>query len=232
MSEPRKKPNPIVFAGILSLVCGLLLTAAATGLKPFQLDNMEADRQKNILKAAGIIDGDMEISKKTVKALYSEKIETVTALPDGTLLDATDTRGLPLFLYKENNTVKAYIIPIESRGLWGKIYGYMAFENDGMTVAGFTVYSHSETPGLGGEIEKQWFGKNFIGKKIINDQNRFVSIGIAKGSAENLPPEEQSHYVDGISGATLTGKYLSQGLRRNLEHYEPVSIHFRGGRTQ
>ena len=113
--------------------------------------------------------------------------------------------GLHLYLYREKEKLKAYIIPIESRGLWGKIKGYMALENDGTTVAGFTVYSHSETPGLGGEIEKAWFQKNFIGKKIYNSEGNFVSIAIAKGHVSNLPQAQQSHYVDGISGATLTG---------------------------
>ncbi len=42
-----------------------------------------------------------------------------------------------------------------------------------------------------------------------------------------MPKELQEHYVDGISGATLTGKYLSQGLEATLIKYEPVSIFFR-----
>jgi Na+-transporting NADH:ubiquinone oxidoreductase subunit C len=42
-----------------------------------------------------------------------------------------------------------------------------------------------------------------------------------------IPPQKQPNYVDGISGATLTGRYLSAGLREVLEDYEPVSIRFR-----
>jgi Na+-transporting NADH:ubiquinone oxidoreductase subunit C len=89
------------------------------------------------------------------------------------------------------------------------------------------VFSHSETPGLGGEIESAWFQKNFKGKKIRNAQNQLVSVGIAKGKAENLPEDLQTHYVDGISGATLTGKYLSEGIKDTLVKYDPVSINFR-----
>jgi Na+-transporting NADH:ubiquinone oxidoreductase subunit C len=54
-----------------------------------------------------------------------------------------------------------------------------------------------------------------------------VSVGIAKGRAENLPEQLQDHYVDGISGATLTGRYLSEGLEETLTKYETVSIIFR-----
>ena len=51
---------------------------------------------------------------------------------------------------------------------------------------------------------------------------------IAKGAVEDMiPPQKQSNYVDGISGATLTGRYLTAGLREVLEDYEAVSIRFR-----
>jgi Na+-transporting NADH:ubiquinone oxidoreductase subunit NqrC len=96
------------------------------------------------------------------------------------------------------------------------------------TVKGFAVYQHAETPGLGGEIEKRWFRDNWVGKKIVTREGRFVSVGIAKGRAEEtVPKEKQLNYVDGISGATLTGKYLAAGIKDTLSRYEPVSIKFR-----
>jgi Na+-transporting NADH:ubiquinone oxidoreductase subunit NqrC len=38
---------------------------------------------------------------------------------------------------------------------------------------------------------------------------------------------EKANYVDGISGATLTGRFLSAGLKEILSEYEPVSIKLR-----
>jgi Na+-transporting NADH:ubiquinone oxidoreductase subunit C len=106
--------------------------------------------------------------------------------------------------------------------------GYLALKSDGSTVTGFTVYKHSETPGLGGEIEKRWFQKNFEGKKILDKAGGFVSISIAKGFLpESFPKDKLPNYVDGISGATLTGKFLTTGLKDVLQAYEPVSIKFR-----
>ena len=106
-------------------------------------------------------------------------------------------------------------------------------ENDGATVAGFTVFSHGETPGLGGEIETAWFQKNFQGKKIVDGSGVFTAIGIAKGkAADTIPPERQANYVDGISGATLTGRFLSEGLQTTLAAYEKVSTNFRNGSIQ
>ena len=55
-----------------------------------------------------------------------------------------------------------------------------------------------------------------------------ASIAIAKGTVGNdVPKGMRMNYVDGISGATLTGKYLTAGLKEVLEDYEPVSIRFR-----
>ena len=47
--------------------------------------------------------------------------------------------GQPLYLFVKEDDIQAYILPVHSRGLWGKIDGYLALEKDGVTIAGFTV---------------------------------------------------------------------------------------------
>lgn len=232
MSEATKNLQAVWFAAILSVICCTLITAASVGLKPLQLENMRVDRQKNILLAAGIVDRDASLSKSEIGSLFNQSIRTIHVDNEGQPVPAGSEGNLTLYLYEKDSRIQAYIVPIESRGLWGKILGYMAFERDGKTVAGFTVYNHAETPGLGGEIEKAWFQKNFVGKTIVSREGAFVAVGIAKGSAQTLPEETRAHTVDGISGATLTGKYLSQGLKENLERYEPVSVKFRQDNQQ
>jgi Na+-transporting NADH:ubiquinone oxidoreductase subunit C len=220
----------ILFATVLCLVCSLLLTTAATGLKVYQRENALVDRQKNILKAVGAVDPAQRYSGDAIKSLYRDHIKCVSVDEKGEVLSA-DTRAqqtIPLYLYLEGDQTQAYILPVNSRGLWGRIYGYLALETDGSTIAGFSVYKHSETPGLGGEIENQWFERNFVGKRIVDAQGDFVSIKIAKGAvADAVRKDLQPNYVDGISGATMTGKFLTQGLKDVLQTYEPVSIHFR-----
>jgi len=225
MSETPNK-NVIVFALLLSVICSLMITAAAVGLKGFQTANMELDKKINILKAANLI-GKKKPSKKAINVLYNTHIKEVIVDDQGKVIDNHVSNSLNLYFYQQDNSVKGYILPINTQGLWGKIQGYLAFENDGQTVSGFSIFSHSETPGLGGEIESTWFQKNFKGKKILNAQNKFVSIGIAKGKSINLPKDKQAHFVDGISGATLTGRYLSEGIKKTLIKYDPVSITFR-----
>jgi len=220
----------ILFATGLCLVCSLLLTTAATGLKVFQRENALVDRQKNILKAVGAVDPARRYTGDEIKALYRDRIKCVSIDEKGEVVsaEAAAARTVPLYLYSEGDKINAYILPVDSRGLWGRIYGYLALETDGSTIAGFSVYKHSETPGLGGEIENRWFQRNFVGKRIVDAAGGFVSVKIAKGAvADAVRQDLQPNYVDGISGATMTGKFLTQGLRDVLQAYEPVSIHFR-----
>ncbi|MCP3954540.1 MAG: FMN-binding protein [Desulfobacterales bacterium] len=229
MSDTLKS---IWFAAITALISSLLLTGASSGLKDYRLANIKIDNQKNLLKSVGLLDARARYSGEEIEGIYQANIHSYRAdasgviVPEGTM----DEKRRPLFLYVKDNTIQAYILPVHSRGLWGKIEGYLALEKDGQTVAGFTVFNHGETPGLGGEIETAWFQNNFRGKKITDPNGRFVSIGIAKGKvADRLPPDSQANFVDGISGATLTGRLLSQGLLDTLQAYEKVSTHFRQG---
>lgn len=226
--DKNSRANVIFFAVATSLVCSLLITAAASGLKERQMENVALDRKVNLLRAANLVEPGKKPAAKQIRQLYNDHIREVAVDKEGHITPDLGAGGsMRLYLFQTEGQVKGYILPINTRGLWGRIHGYLAFENDGQTVSGFSVYSHSETPGLGGEIESAWFQNNFRGKKILNSQNKFVSVGIAKGQAENLPQDLKDHFVDGISGATLTGKYLSEGLKDTLIKYEPVSISFR-----
>jgi Na+-transporting NADH:ubiquinone oxidoreductase subunit C len=225
----------IVFALALCLVCSTLLTAAATRLQPLQEQNIQTDRKKNILMAIGLIDSSQAYPAAEIDRIYQENIFKYIVDKDGTINDLPDSSSadqkgfMPIYLALDNNKkIRSYIIPIETRGLWGKIYGYLALKDDGSTIVGFTVYKHSETPGLGGEIENRWFQKNFVGKKIVDQNNNFVSVSVAKGrAADQVPEKKLLNYVDGISGATLTGQYLTKGLQEILTEYEPAAIRFR-----
>jgi len=219
-----------VFAGVLCLVCSVLLTTASTGLKSIQLRNVAVDRQKNILKSLGLVKEEQRYSPAEIETLYQENVKNLWVDSTGALVPESDRgdQDLPLYAYLADNQIQAYAVPINTRGLWGKIFGYLALESDGTTIRGFTVYKHSETPGLGGEIEKRWFQKNFEGKKIINREGEFVAIAVAKGDVRQMiPAPDQVNYVDGISGATLTGRFLSSGFKEILRDYEPVAIQFR-----
>ncbi len=227
MSDHRKS---FVAVGVLCVVCSMLITVASSGLRGYQLRNMNLDRQKNLLRSVGLIDDQKKYPADEIESLYRKNIRSFYVGSDGRMIEVSaETEGqLPIYLYMPEDEIIAYIVPIDARGLWGRIKGYLAIDSDGTTITGFTVYKHQETPGLGGEIERRWFQKNFEGKKIVDQEGSFVSVGIARGLVEDrVPADRQIHYVDGISGATLTGRYLEASLKDILMEYEPVSVRFR-----
>ena len=53
--------------------------------------------------------------------------------------------------------------------LWGPIWGYVALEEDLNTISGAVFDHQGETPGLGAEINTDWFQEPFTGKTIFNE---------------------------------------------------------------
>jgi len=226
MSDQLKS---VAFTVAIALMCSLLLTGAATGLKERKMRNVAVDRQKNILKSVGLLGADQQASVAQIERLYADTIRCYAMDGAGRIVGG-GPEALPVCFYVKEDHPAAYILPVDSRGLWGRIRGYMAIEKDGKTVAGFSVYSHNETPGLGGEIEKPWFQENFVGKRIVDEAGELAGVGIAKGKVtDSITADRQANYVDGISGATLTGKFLTGGLKQVLLDYEPLSERFRSG---
>jgi Na+-transporting NADH:ubiquinone oxidoreductase subunit C len=221
-----------IFAACVTVVCSVLLTFVVTLLKERQQVNMAFDQQVNILNCAGIgVPEGKNFSKEAVLQLYNENIKSLVIDSYGNkksdkrvedLNPKRDKHLLPLYYIEKGGITEAYIIPISGKGLWSTIFGYLALEADAITVKGITFYKHGETPGLGGEIEKEWFKNNFIGKRIISPDGELVSITIVKGKVKDkIPDEARYHYVDGISGATLTGDGLTHFLKEDLLAYEP-----------
>ena len=63
-------------------------------------------------------------------------------------------------IYKTSNP-NGYIIPISGKGLWSTMKGYFAIGEDKNSTLGIVFYEHGETPGLGAEVDKLWFQKQF-----------------------------------------------------------------------
>ena len=136
-----------------------------------------------------------------------------------------------LFRYIPGGKLNSYIVPIDGPGLWGMMFGYIALKPDLNSVKGITFYKHIETPGLGGEAEKPWFRNNWVDKKIFDKNNKFVSVGVAKGKAtDSYKGDELNHYVDGMSGATITGKGITDFVKADLGQFVQYFKKLRGAR--
>ncbi len=225
-----KSPNSFVFAVVMCVACGFLLTSAAVGLKERQTQNARVDQQKNILKALGLLPNG-KLSNDRIQSLFDTRVRQVWVTETGDIVKSFQQSARELYIVGTPSSIENYAIPFEAYGLWSWIKGYIALKGDGSTISGLTVYAHAETPGLGGECEKPWFQDQFVGKKIIDSSGKFTSIGIVKGKVEDsVAEEDRNRYVDGMSGATITGDGMEKYIRIELLNYEPLSQKLRSGR--
>jgi Na+-transporting NADH:ubiquinone oxidoreductase subunit C len=218
-----------VFAIVMCLICSFVLTSAVTLLRERQQENVVVDKQKNILKALFLLEPHQKYTSKDIVRLYTENVTDKFMLPSGELSDTSDNgANLPVHVvYAADGEIAQYAIPISGYGLWSWIYGFFALEGDGNTVLGITFYKHGETPGLGGEVEKEWFQSQFKGKKIVDAAGQLVSIDVVKGKAKDVAANRLDHAVDGISGATITAAGVRDFLKTDLLRYEPLSSRLR-----
>lgn len=218
----------LIFTSITTIILGFLLSFVSTSLKDTQQINEDIDIMKNILYSLEFSEKDEPWTGEEVKKLFDSSIIQKVVSVDGGVIDdllpseipsdKMETQ-FPLYIKVVNNSIDGYAIPISGKGLWSTLYGYLALENDVSTVKGIRFYKHKETPGLGGEVDKDWFTNNYVGKKIIDKNGGLVSIQSIKGQVDSLSPDAY-HQVDGISGATMTTKGLNEFLMNDLIKYD------------
>lgn len=219
------------FAAAVCFVCAIFVSSSAVLLADKQAENKILDRRSKVLDVEGLLKGSP--SPAEVNKLYDENIEPVvidlkTGEPaegiDATTFDQqkamsdpdTSTtapenpakvRRLPnhalVYQVKENGQVSSIIIPVEGKGLWSTLYGFLALDDDAQTIEGITFYQHGETPGLGGEVDNPRWKALWKGRKAYGD-NGEPEIHVIKGQAP--PPDKAPYEVDGLSGATLTSR--------------------------
>lgn len=142
------------------------------------------------------------------KADLSAPVEPPNALPGIT------RREKYAFVYRvsdESGRLSQVVFPIYGKGLWSTLYGFIALDADGTTVHGITFYEHGETPGLGGEVDNPRWKALWPGKKVFDEQSN-VDIEVIKGTVDSDSPEAV-HQVDGLSGATITTRGVSNLVR-------------------
>ena len=255
----------IIVALTLCLVCSVLVAAAAVGLKPAQVENAKLDRNKNILVAAGMFNPETDTNEDVAERFKDFNVEIVdlnkgnylddealkaVGIADRNTYDAsqaTKNKALsddlgandPASIGRKPKYAKVYVknddagkpemivLPIQGYGLWGTIYGFLTLEGDMNTIKGISFYEHKETPGLGARIEEPKWRAMWTGIHSY-DENGAVATGVAtSGPKEN--------WVDGISGATLTSRGVSNMIQFWLgeQGYKPYldSLRKESGQT-
>lgn len=235
MSKQNETVKTIVVAGLLCLVCSVLVSGVVVWLRPQQAKNAELDMKKNILMSAGMLKkGDnveevfgtletiivdiesgskvTEIKANDYDQVAATKIpEYIVKIPSNLDVGGLSTRSKYAKVYIKRDTagmVETVILSQWGKGLWSTMYGFIALGSDLNTIKGFGYYSQGETPGLGGEVDNPKWKNQWVGKQLFDDAGQ-IAFKVAKGQAKN------NNEVDGLSGATIT----SRGVTHSMQYW-------------
>ena len=230
MSSNDSTSKTLIVAFSLCIVCSIIVSAAAVVLQPRQEANKSLDRKRNILAAAGMLDDSKSVDElfaqistrvvdmrtgKFTDDVNVENYDQRKAAKDPSASDALSAaQDLAKVSRREHYAVvylvedaagdiDKIILPIHGYGLWSTLYGFIALESDGNTVAGLGFYEHAETPGLGGEVDNPRWKASWPGKQVYRDGD--VTIGLIKGSVDPASADA-TWQIDGLAGATLTAR--------------------------
>ena len=227
----------IAVAALLCLVCSVIVSGAATILKPTQTANKLLDKKRNILSVAGLAD-----QSKSVDELFQQIQTRVVDMQPGEFTEVVDAATFDqrkaskdpvyrveldrdqdlaqiggrskyayVYLLNVDNQLSKIILPVSGYGLWSTMHGFIALESDANTVSGITFYEHAETPGLGGEIENKKWQTSWQGKQVADAQGQPI-LKLIKGQVD-LSASDAQYKIDGLAGATLTSNGVSNLIK-------------------
>jgi len=238
----------------LCVVCAVVVSSAAVILRPTQEVNKLLDLKTNILASAGLLQEGVsietqfeQISTRVVDlqtGRFTDAVDAASydqrkASKDPAMSVALDPKQDPAKIKRRANYATVYlvegeqgiekiILPVKGYGLWSTLYGFLALEADLQTVAGIGFYEHTETPGLGGEVDNPKWKAGWIGKQAYNQGE--VVINVLKGKADMSRAGSESQ-IDGLAGATLTTRGVDNLVRYWLgdEGFRPLINYLKAG---
>lgn len=149
--------------------------------------------------------------KKAARDLTGDWSEPVESAKDVAGIKRREHFSTIYFVYLADGKLDQVILPIRGYGLWSTLWGFIALDADLRTIRGITFYEHGETPGLGGEVDNPRWKAQWRGKKAFGEKPQTVEIRVIKGQVRpNTSGAE--HKVDGLSGATITSRGVSNML--------------------
>jgi Na+-transporting NADH:ubiquinone oxidoreductase subunit C len=235
----RSASYSILFAAIVCLVCAVFVASSAVSLRERQDRNAFLDKQRNVLIAAGLAREGEPLTREEIEARFGPvrsvviELESGRELPDvdpatfdpkkvvgdpktsrpappnNAGLDRVPTQAL-VYLLEEGGELELLILPIEGKGLWSTLYGFIALDEDLETIQGITFYEHKETPGLGGEVDNPRWKSLWSGRRAF-DESFEPKIQVVRGAAGT--PQQDPYSVDGLSGATMTSRGVTNLVR-------------------
>jgi Na+-transporting NADH:ubiquinone oxidoreductase subunit C len=213
------------------IVGGLLENETTASPEEIQALFKENITAKIIDLKTGKIDSKIDMAKFD-QAKYTKDPNTSTKAP---ARNGTGAKRIPnqvlVYERRKNGKLDRVILPVRGQGLWGPLYGYFALGADTNTIKGIIFYKHQETPGLGGEIENPSWMNQWPGQLVYNVKKDgtfgAVKIRVVKGPAK----EGDKYGIDGLSGATITSRGVTNMLKFWLSKngFDPYLARIRAG---
>ena len=226
----------VIYTTIVVVLVAAILAFVSQKLGPMQAANEKAETVSQILTAGQFGDKDhwQEIGNQATLKFYSENIENAFVIDaEGQKVDELETGSATVYsvsqLKAQNYNIKGgsalqipvyrfsngtVVIPVYGAGLWGPIWGYIAFDCSLKNIIGAYFDHDSETPGLGGKIKDDpSFRAQFAGKTVDFSDN--TPFAIVKGGAKG-----KANAIDAITGATMTSKGLDAAINVWLVAYK------------
>ncbi len=239
--RPRNSIVHVVgFAAAVCVVCAVLVSSSAVLLRERQLVNVELDRKQNVLAAAGLLRDRETLPREEIERRFASFEVVAVDMRTGDEDPGFDVTGYDarraladpdasqpahandaqvvrvpnhVLVYKQldvEGRLQLLVLPVEGMGLWAKMYGFLALGADLETIRGLTYYEHGETPGLGGEVDNPRWKQLWPGR-VAFDERGVPVIEVVRGRAG--PVRDDPHRVDGLAGATITGRGVTGTLR-------------------
>ena len=236
-----KNSYTILFAIGMVIIVGTLLAAIDSSLKEKIKINKILEKQQNILYAIGINNNEGNsvsfVSTDQAPSLFEEYIVSQIYIQGNKIVEDDEAylievkkekalakdpaydRRLPLFI-AQRDSVRYYVAPIRGKGLWDAIWAYIAMDEN-MMILGAYFDHKAETPGLGANINQRFFMDDFIGEKLLDQNENFKGIKVSKTNLDPRNEIKDDHEVDAIAGSTITGDGVSAMIKSDLRLYIP-----------
>lgn len=220
----------VLYAAAITVVCGGLLAFASVSLKEKQDANIAMEKKRNILSCVTALPEGADVNDLYAKQVKGFVIDFSGNVKEEATVDQVDLakeykkapadRLLPVYEFRNQSDpskVEYMVMPLYGYGLWNNIWGFVAVKSDFSTIQGVKFQHAGETPGLGARIDSDEIQERYKGKMIFENGN-LVSVVMQKGEGHDY--SNDTHKVDGMSGATLTGKGVNNMLKDYLVCYE------------
>ena len=233
-------PYTILFAGLICVVCAVLVSSSAVSLKEMQQANAALDKRKNVLLSAGLAQPTDELDAARFRNCFGTVKQVVIDLQSGEAVpdidpstfdqrkarnDPDSSREAPpnnSSISRLPNQAVVYQVLNDSGELQMVVAAHRGIRTlvhplrlpvpgrryqDG---AGAHLLPTRRDPGTGGEVDNPRWKARWPGRIAFDSAGQTV-IEVIKGQAG--PPEEDPHRVDGLAGATITSRGVTNMLR-------------------